>query len=136
MSNDVIHSVCCVQVLYLKNLHSSVTAADLEAVFGALRPTAEWQSELPWVSPQVRLMTGRLRGQAFITFSCKNDIITHSMNPPKCSVLIPKVSCSQSENVLKKTIAGVEDAVKALNTINGFMMKGKPVIISYGRARK
>ena len=65
------------QVLYLKNLHSSVTGADLDAVFGAVKLQK---------APHIRLMTGKLRGQAFITFPCKDDIIMilylHTAPPP------------------------------------------------------
>ncbi len=45
------------QVLYLKNLHSKVSADDLRALFGG--------------GPQIRLLTGRMRGQAFLEFDCK-----------------------------------------------------------------
>ncbi len=45
------------QVLYLKNLHPRVSADDLRALFGS--------------GPQIRLLTGRMRGQAFLEFDCK-----------------------------------------------------------------
>lgn len=64
--------------MYLKNLHSSVTAADLEAVFGALRP-----ADVPadsWAPPHIRLMKGRLRGQAFVAFSCKFSLLCLSFS--------------------------------------------------------
>ncbi|XP_064404701.1 RNA-binding protein 41-like isoform X2 [Halichondria panicea] len=47
------------KVLYLKNLHSKVSADDLRALFGG--------------GPQIRLLTGRMRGQAFLEFDCKNS---------------------------------------------------------------
>ncbi len=65
------------QVLYLKNLHGSVTVADLEAVFGALKPSAQ-PDDMSWESPQIRLMAGRLRGQGFVTFPCKHILLNGS----------------------------------------------------------
>ncbi|XP_055958914.1 RNA-binding protein 41 isoform X2 [Patella vulgata] len=51
-------------VLYLKNLHSNVTQQDLIALFGRFE-----QKDEP--SIVYKLMSGRMRGQAFITFSDK-----------------------------------------------------------------
>ena len=33
-------------------------------------------------------------------------------------------------------MAAVTDAETGLNTVNGFLMRGKPVVMSYGRAHK
>lgn len=57
----ILTSAVILQVLYLKNLHRLVTVEDLKAVFGVL---AERGKEVP----SVRLMTGRMRGQAFAEF--------------------------------------------------------------------
>ena len=52
------------QVLYIKNLHPKASEDDLQAVFGLFRQEgSEW--------PKIRLMTGRMRGQAFIEFDCE-----------------------------------------------------------------
>ncbi len=56
------------QVLYVKNLHRSVSEKDLIAVFGALKP---FGAEVLCI----RLLTGRLRGQAFVEFKSKIVIL-------------------------------------------------------------
>ena len=62
-------------MLYLKNLHHGVTEEDLKAVFGGLEPC---RKEMPYI----RMMTGRMHGQAFVEFpsntqncSCEASII-------------------------------------------------------------
>ncbi|XP_006815468.1 RNA-binding protein 41-like [Saccoglossus kowalevskii] len=78
------------KVLYVKNLASGVTESDLVALFIRFQNTER--------SPVLfRLLTGRMKGQAFITFDC------------------------------------VESAVKALQLINGYLLKGKPIVIQYGK---
>lgn len=53
------------QILYLKNLHHAVTGEDLRAVFGHLEATHGL--------PLIRLMKGRMRGQAFVEFPCESS---------------------------------------------------------------
>lgn len=52
----------CVQVLYLKNLSSSVTEADLISLFGRYE-------QLNGDKIVYRLLSGRMHGQAFVTFT-------------------------------------------------------------------
>ena len=52
----------------MKNLHRSVSEKDLIAVFGALKP---FGAEVLCI----RLLTGRLRGQAFVEFKSKIVIL-------------------------------------------------------------
>ena len=51
------------QVLYLKNLHPKVSEDDLAAVFGHFRVRDG--------CPRVRVLAGRMRGQAFVEFDGK-----------------------------------------------------------------
>lgn len=51
------------QVLYLKNLHPKVSEDDLAAVFGHFRARDG--------CPRVRVLIGRMRGQAFVEFDGK-----------------------------------------------------------------
>ena len=51
------------QVLYLKNLHPKVSEDDLAAVFGHFRVRDK--------CPRVRVLAGRMRGQAFVEFDGK-----------------------------------------------------------------
>lgn len=77
-------------VLYLKNLSNKVTEEDLVSLF--IRFEDEKGPKLIF-----RLMTGRMKGQAFITFK------------------------------------DLDVAKKALELANGYNLKGKPLIIQYGR---
>ncbi|XP_070540063.1 RNA-binding protein 41-like [Ptychodera flava] len=81
------------KVLYLKNLSPGVTESDLISMF------------IRYQSPQgpkilFRLLTGRMKGQAFITFN------------------------------------GEETAGKAMSLFNGFQLKGRPIIIQYGKQNR
>lgn len=77
------------QVLYLKNLHHKVDIRELMALF------CRFDEETCRV--KYRLLSGKLRGQAFVTFP------------------------------------NVEAATKALELCNGYVLRGKPIIIEYGR---
>lgn len=79
------------------------------AVFGAVLKLEDM--------PYIRVMTGRMRGQAFVECSCK-DITNNEVL--WCNFL------------MHKNILGVEHAVTALKAVNGFLIKEKPVVISYG----
>ncbi|XP_046355261.1 RNA-binding protein 41-like [Haliotis rufescens] len=76
-------------VLYLKNLAALVSERDLVSLF------ARFQDDK--VKVVYRLMSGRMRGQAFVTF---RDTVT---------------------------------ATAALELVNGYHFRGKPIIIQYGR---
>ena len=52
------------QVLFLKNLSSKVTREDLVALFNRYHKTTGETTEY-------KLMTGRMKGQAFVTFQSK-----------------------------------------------------------------
>ncbi len=87
----------------MKNLHCSVSADDLRALFSE--------------AVSVRVMTGRrMRGQAFIEFDCKS--LTHSLD-------------LNTYSIDHQTFAAVTSASKALNLVNGYKIKDRPVIISY-----
>ncbi|XP_077519459.1 RNA-binding protein 41-like [Amblyomma americanum] len=77
------------QVLYLKNLHHKVDIRELMALF------CRFDEDTCRV--KYRLLSGKLRGQAFVTFPC------------------------------------VEAATRALELCNGYLLRGRPIIIEYGR---
>lgn len=77
------------QVLYLKNLHHKVDIRELMALF------CRFDEESCTV--KYRLLSGRLRGQAFVT------------------------------------LPSVQAASKALDLCNGYILRGKPIIIEYGK---
>nr|XP_033802276.1 RNA-binding protein 41 isoform X4 [Geotrypetes seraphini] len=81
---------CYGRVLYLKNLHPRTTVKELISLFARFQ-----QADGPQI--QFRLLTGRMRGQAFITFP------------------------------------SAEVAQKALLLVNGFCLRGKPVVIEFGK---
>ena len=58
----------------MKNLHSSIKKEDLVAVFTAAGSVS---------APTIRLMSGRMRGQAFVEFSCKTTLIVEFHNGHK-----------------------------------------------------
>ncbi|XP_038045801.1 RNA-binding protein 41-like [Patiria miniata] len=80
------------KVLYLKNLSSKVTEADLASLFISFQHPDK---------PKIlfKLLKGKMRGQAFVTF------------------------------------ADTETAADAMAHANGYPLKGKPVIIQYGKNR-
>lgn len=57
------------QVLYVKNLHPKVSADDLRAVFGHFYSRGGGEEQEEW--PKVKVMTGRMKGQAFVEFDCR-----------------------------------------------------------------
>lgn len=76
-------------ILYLKNLSKKVTESDLASLFVHFQ-----KDSLP---PTLKLLKGKMRGQAFITFDTS------------------------------------QTATEALDLINGYMLKGQPIVIQYGR---
>eukprot|EP00105_Crassostrea_gigas_P042565 XP_019926713.1 PREDICTED: RNA-binding protein 41-like isoform X1 [Crassostrea gigas] len=78
------------QILYLKNLSNKVHQQDLESIFNKFLPEGAGGLEY-------RVLTGRMRGQAFITFPDTNS------------------------------------ASRALEHVNGYLLKDRPIIIQYGR---
>lgn len=65
-----LHIYCCYvsQVLFLKNLHHKVTEDDLLAVFGCCVEQEEERLGGGQTWPRVRVMSGKMKGQAFIEF--------------------------------------------------------------------
>ena len=55
-------------MLYLKNLHHKVKKEDLLAVFGCFRERTS-DSQEAWL--RVKVMSGRMKGQAFVEFDSK-----------------------------------------------------------------
>lgn len=78
------------KILYLKNLSNKVHQQDLESIFNKFLPEGAGGFEY-------RVLTGRMRGQAFITFPDTNS------------------------------------ASRALEHVNGYLLKDRPIIIQYGR---
>lgn len=76
-------------VLYLKNLHHKVDIRELMALFCRFDEEA--------CTVKYRLLSGRLRGQAFVT------------------------------------LPSIQAASKALDLCNGYVLRGKPIIIEYGK---
>ncbi|PSN35686.1 hypothetical protein C0J52_10186 [Blattella germanica] len=77
------------QVLFVKNLPNRIKEAELVSVFGMFDDTGKKRVIY-------RLMTGKMKGQAFITFP------------------------------------SIEKATEALELVNGFLLRKKPMIIQYG----
>lgn len=80
------------KILYLKNLSNKVHQQDLESIFNKFLPEGAGGLEY-------RVLTGRMRGQAFITFPDTNS------------------------------------ASRALEHVNGYLLKDRPIIIQYGRKK-
>ncbi|GLG97593.1 Uncharacterized protein GBIM_04340 [Gryllus bimaculatus] len=81
------------KVLYVKNLAGSVINDDLVSLFGHFETDSGTRI-------MYRLLTGRMRGQAFVTF-------------PSTSL-----------------------AMKAMKLVNGYVLKGKPLILQFGKAKE
>ena len=62
---------CPSQVLYIKNVHRRVTSDDLMSLFGRFSTTAKSSEGV-----KIRLLSGRMRGQAFVEFKCTHTIGT------------------------------------------------------------
>uniref|UniRef100_G3MMB9 RRM domain-containing protein n=1 Tax=Amblyomma maculatum TaxID=34609 RepID=G3MMB9_AMBMU len=77
------------QVLYLKNLHHKVDIRELMALF--------CRFDEDTCTVKYRLLSGKLRGQAFVTFP------------------------------------STQAATRALELCNGYVLRGKPIVIEYGR---
>lgn len=80
-------------MLYLKNLSPRVTERDLVSLFARFQ-----EKKGPPI--QFRMMTGRMRGQAFITFP------------------------------------NTEIAWQALRLVNGYKLRGKILVIEFGKNKK
>mgnify|MGYP001080067409 FL=1 len=90
--------------LYVKNLSKGTTEGELMALFSRFYSTSlEAQRHL-----SIRLMkTGRLRGQAFVTFSSP---------------------LASQEDAIRRT-------TQALTMVHRFLLHDKPMVLSYGRGK-
>lgn len=87
MVSDAFPALLCIQVLFLKNLHHKVTEDDLLAVFGSCaerkgsrgggggRGGGGDSSQLMGL-PSVRVMSGRMKGQAFVEFHSECPVVS------------------------------------------------------------
>ncbi|XP_058119903.1 uncharacterized protein LOC131281504 [Anopheles ziemanni] len=91
--------------LYIKNLAKSVTEQDLQNVIRIF-----FEKDLPCEFNVKLMKTGRMKGQAFISF--------HPVGEAK----------SSSNDILKQCVARV------LSTINGYILKDKPIVVSYAKS--
>lgn len=101
--------------LYIKNIAKDVTEADLRAIYDRyLEMNCNGQGNIR--SIHIRLMTsGRMKGQAFITFDgpyLNCDVDNESSNQP-----------SHKYQIIEK----------ALRETNGLILKGKPLVVVYGK---
>ena len=120
----------------MKNLHPKVSSNDLSAIFGHLSQ-----------QPKIRMMTGRMRGQAFVEFDCET-IMTGipTVSFPCYNMVSTPSQCSHTHThsysmifhlwltSLYLTVA-VDIAIKALEMANGYLVRDKPLIICYGRGK-
>lgn len=102
--------------LYLKNIARDVTEADLRAIYERyLAENCDGQGGIQTID--IRLMTsGRMKGQAFINF-----------DGPYLNYDDEKAA-----NELSVEYQMIE---KALNETNGLILKGKPLVVVYGKKK-
>ncbi|KFB42713.1 AGAP005296-PA-like protein [Anopheles sinensis] len=91
--------------LYIKNLAKSVTEQDLQNVIRVF-----FEKDSPYEFNVKLMKTGRMKGQAFISF-----------------LPVGEVDSSSNDN-LKQCVARV------LSTINGYILKDKPMVVSYAKS--
>ena len=99
------------RALYLKNLAKSVDEQDLKQLFARFHAT------------EYAVLKGRMRGQAFVTFQGKISL-------RNAYVLLSAM------RTLLVLLSDVYSASNALNLVNGFNLKGKPIIILFKRSSK
>lgn len=106
-------------MLYVKNLSRNATVKDLLPLFSRFQ-----EKDVPPL--RLRLLNGRMRGQAFLTFPSKYLATVGGpgraglFSPPLSLILWPAVSQAQ----------------EALELLNGFPLLGKPLILEFGRSGK
>ncbi|XP_040161919.1 U11/U12 small nuclear ribonucleoprotein 65 kDa protein [Anopheles arabiensis] len=93
--------------LYIKNLSKQVTEQELEELFGIF-----FNANL-LKGMEIKLMkTGRMKGQAFVTF-------------------VPVEDATEGEPLNEKFKNCID---QALATVNGYILKDKPIVVSYGKS--
>lgn len=104
--------------LYIKNIAKEVTEIDLRSIYNRyLEENCDGHGNIRTI--EIRHMTtGRMKGQAFITFDG------------------PYLNCDDDDN---EQITNLEFKyqmiVKALRETNGLILKGKPLVVAYGKKK-
>ncbi|XP_055314182.1 RNA-binding region-containing protein 3 isoform X2 [Sitodiplosis mosellana] len=105
--------------LYIKNIAKEVTNADLQAVYDRyLEVNCGGHGNIRTID--IRLMTsGRMKGQAFITFDG------------------PYLNCDVDDETTDHTLPSNKYQMieKALRETNGLILKGKPLVVVYGKKK-
>lgn len=103
--------------LYIKNLAKDVTENDLRAIYHRyLEENCGGTGNVR--SIDIRLMTtGRMKGQAFITFSG------------------PYLDCDDSDDSLTAAAKKYHIIEKALHETNGFILKNKVLVVAFGKKK-
>lgn len=103
--------------LYIKNLAKDVSEIDLHAIYDRyLEENCSGRGGIR--SVEIRLMTtGRMKGQAFITFD--GPYLNTDIDDEFTSDLATKYQMIE----------------RALEETNGFILKGKPLIVQYGKSK-
>lgn len=103
--------------LYIKNIAKEVTESDLKAIYERyLAVNCGGNGNIQ--SIDIRLMTtGRMKGQAFINFEG------------------PYLNCDVDDEATQDLPIKYRMIEKALNETNGLILKGKPLVVVYGKKK-
>lgn len=103
--------------LYVKNIAKEVTETDLRAIYERYL-AVNYGGEGNVQSIEIRLMTsGRMKGQAFINFDG------------------PYLNCDVDEQETNNLAYKYKMIEKALIETNGLILKGKPLVVVYGKTK-
>lgn len=70
--------------------------------------------------PKVKLLSGRMRGQAFVEFDSR---------------FMQRLEGRKGPMPFFLSHTGVESASRAIKLVNGYLFQDKPLVISYGHRR-
>lgn len=103
--------------LYVKNIAKEVTESDLRAIYNRyLEENRGGNGNVR--SIDIRLMTsGRMKGQAFITFNG------------------PYLNCDVDDESANNLATKYRMIQMALDETNGLILKGKPLVVAYGKKK-
>lgn len=103
--------------LYIKNIAKDVTELDLRRIYERyLESNCNGHGNIR--SIDIRLMTtGRMKGQAFIAFDG------------------PYLNCDVDDEIANNLANKYQMIVKALQETNGLIVRGKPLIVVYGKKK-
>lgn len=103
--------------LYIKNIAKEVTETDLHAIYDRyLEHNCGGHGNIR--SIDIRYMTsGRMKGQAFVTFDG------------------PYLNCDVDEEITQNLANKYQMIEKALSETNGLILKGKPIVVVYGKKK-